>query len=124
MSYDILFARTLSEPFTEVVKGVPGQQTFVLNSLNGQAGFFISLSEKSEMAALEADLDQDGIPNEVEIERGTDPFLDDSDGDGTLDAADEFPTDPGRWKALLPDPNDHTPPVITLELPVDAKLIE
>jgi hypothetical protein len=66
------------------------------------------------------DMDGDGVPNAVEIARGTDPFRADTDGDGVPDGTDCFPLDPTRSQCLTPDPNDHTPPGITLWEPPNA----
>ena len=57
----------------------------------------------------------------MEIARGTDPFLADSDGDGVNDGADYYPLDPARWLAPTPTPGDTTPPVITLTYPTGAR---
>ena len=54
---------------------------------------------------------------------GTDPFRVDTDGDGVSDLADAFPLDATRWLAPVVDPNDHTPPVITLTYPTSARPI-
>jgi alpha-tubulin suppressor-like RCC1 family protein len=70
-----------------------------------------------------ADTDGDGVPDALELLRGTDPFLADTDGDGVNDRLDAYPLDPSRWQALTPDPNDHTPPVITLIEPTNARRI-
>jgi alpha-tubulin suppressor-like RCC1 family protein len=67
-----------------------------------------------------SDIDGDGIPNAVELLIGTDPFNADSDGDGTSDGQDAFPLDRTGWLPLSSDPNDHTPPVITLTEPTNA----
>ncbi len=69
------------------------------------------------------DDDADGVPNVVEVARGTDPFRVDTDGDGVSDLADAFPLDITRWLAPVADPNDHTPPVITLTHPTNARPI-
>jgi alpha-tubulin suppressor-like RCC1 family protein len=71
------------------------------------------------------DMDADGVSNVVEVARGTDPFLADTDGDGANDFSDCFPMDPSRWQCPASDPNDHTPPVISLQepLPTAAELI-
>jgi alpha-tubulin suppressor-like RCC1 family protein len=73
--------------------------------------------------AASSDSDGDGLSNAVEVALGTDPFNSDSDGDGVPDALDAFPLDPTRWLPLVSDPNDHTPPVITLIEPIGARRI-
>jgi alpha-tubulin suppressor-like RCC1 family protein len=70
--------------------------------------------------AANTDSDGDGVANVVEMLNGTDPFRVDSDGDGVPDGQDAFPLDPTRWQAPAADPNDHTPPVITLTEPTNA----
>ena len=67
------------------------------------------------------DDDGDGVPNVVEIANGTDPFVADTDGDGVSDLADACPLDPTRSQAPTSDPNDHTPPVIILTRPSNAR---
>jgi hypothetical protein len=62
-------------------------------------------------------------PSLVETAQGADRFNADSDGEGSADAADAFPLDPTRSQPLQPDPNDNTPPVITLTEPVGARRI-
>ena len=64
------------------------------------------------------DTDGDGIPNLIELKNGTSPVLADTDGDGVSDKLDAFPLD--RFRSKLPplNPNDHTPPVIILQEPV------
>ncbi len=60
------------------------------------------------------DVDGDGLTNAQERAMGTDPFNADTDGDGVPDGLDPLPLDP---RASVADPNDHTPPVITLTVP-------
>jgi len=68
-------------------------------------------------------MDGDGVSNTVEASHGTDPFRVDTDEDGVNDGIDAFPLDPTRWQAPAPDPNDHTPPIITLTEPTNAVLL-
>ena len=75
------------------------------------------------ISATDLDMDDDTVSNLVELQQGTDPFLADTDGDGRSDGLDAYPLDPSRWEAPQPDPNDTTPPVITLEEPTNAVLI-
>lgn len=65
-----------------------------------------------------AQLDNDGdsVSNEQELLMCTDPFRADTDGDGVADNLDAFPLDPRR-SSLSSDPQDVTPPVITLTAP-------
>ena len=69
------------------------------------------------------DMDGDGLTNAQELAMGTNPFSADTDGDGVPDGQDAFPLDPTRWQAPVSDPNDHTPPTITLVEPADAVLL-
>lgn len=71
---------------------------------------------------IEMDLDHDGVSNAQEIVNGSNPFLQDTDGDGVPDGMDAYPLDPTRWQAPALDPNDHTPPTITLTRPAGAVL--
>lgn len=75
----------------------------------------------SGISPSSADTDGDGVPNTVEIAQGTDPLNPDTDGDGVNDLNDAFPLDPTRWSAPPPTPGDTTPPVITLQLPTNAR---
>jgi alpha-tubulin suppressor-like RCC1 family protein len=76
-----------------------------------------------DVADSEANLDPDGdgLSNAQEVLLGTDPFNPDTDGDGHLDGGDVYPLDPTRWQAPPFDPDDHTPPVITLIYPTNAR---
>jgi hypothetical protein len=65
------------------------------------------------------DLDGDGLRNSDEIKLGTSPWDADSDGDFSLDGTDCAPLDPSRWECLI-DPEDTTPPIITILEPADA----
>jgi alpha-tubulin suppressor-like RCC1 family protein len=77
----------------------------------------------SGLSATNHDMDADGLVNSVEIELGTDPFNPDTDGDTVDDGEDDFPLDPTRSQAPSPDPEDETPPTITLDEPTNADLI-
>jgi hypothetical protein len=68
-------------------------------------------------------MDDDGILNAVELALGTNPFLSDTDGDGTPDNTDAFPLDPARTSMPPGDPSDTIPPIITLVHPANAVLI-
>lgn len=72
---------------------------------------------------LNMDLDGDGLTNAQEISLGANVYWNDSDGDGVLDGQDAFPLDPSCSAIAPPDPNDHTPPGITLIKPEDAILL-
>ena len=72
------------------------------------------------VSATSLDTDGDGVPNTAEIANGTNPFRADTDGDGVNDLLDCFPLDPARSACGQVDPNDHTPPVITLQYPTNA----
>ncbi len=47
----------------------------------------------------------------------------DSDGDGIPDIYDAYPNDPSRAVVLVNDPNDHTPPTITVSKPTGVTLV-
>jgi hypothetical protein len=59
-------------------------------------------------------MDTDGLFNAQARLMGTDPFRADADDDGVADGVDAYPLDRPRSQAPAPDPNDHTPPTITL----------
>ena len=63
------------------------------------------------------------MSNWAEIANGTDPLNPDTDGDGVPDGVDVFPLDPTRAQPLPSNPTDHTPPVITLIEPTNARRI-
>jgi len=71
--------------------------------------------------ATDLDPDGDGLPNVVEGLLGTDAYNADTDGDGVSDGLDAFPLDSTRTQLPAPDPADHTPPVITLIYPTNAR---
>lgn len=66
------------------------------------------------------DADGDGLTFAQELMMGTNPWAADTDGDGAADGVDIFPLDSSRSTTGTPNPNDHTPPVITLQKPVSA----
>jgi hypothetical protein len=72
------------------------------------------------LEAASLDVDFDGLSNDQEYTLGTDPFRADTDGDGVPDGQDLFPLDPARSQPPAPNPNDHTPPAITLLEPAGA----
>jgi hypothetical protein len=49
------------------------------------------------------------------------PFVTDTDGDTVSDLLDDCPLDPTRTQRPALDPNDTTPPVITLTRPASAR---
>jgi Regulator of chromosome condensation (RCC1) repeat/Bacterial TSP3 repeat len=86
-------------------------------------GISDGIAVQSGISATDLDMDHDGVLNAAEIQGGTDPFRADTDGDGVNDGADCYPLDPARSTCPPPDPNDHTPPTITLSEPTNAVLI-
>ena len=81
------------------------------------------LEVRMGLSPTNMDMDGDGLLNPVELAIGTNPFNPDTDGDGVLDGQDCFPLDPTRWQCPVPNPTDHTAPVITLTYPTNATLI-
>ena len=77
------------------------------------------LPDGIEHPTVHMDTDADGLPNVRENALGTDPHVPDTDADGVLDGADCAPLDSTRSQCT-PDPNDQTPPVITLQEPTNA----
>jgi hypothetical protein len=75
---------------------------------------------RTDSAGANADEDGDGLSSAAEIARGTDPLRADTDGDGFNDQVDAFPLDPTRHDPSTPTPGDTTPPVITLIEPTNA----
>jgi hypothetical protein len=91
----------------------------LLADSNGD-GITDSVAIQLGMNPNSVDPDGDGLSNVQEASLGTNPLNPDTDGDGVNDGHDAFPLDPTRSVAPPPDPNDQTPPVITLELPAHA----
>ena len=86
-------------------------------------GVLDGAAQQAGLSLTNTDMDADGLSNADEAARGTDPFMVDTDGDGVSDGQDCFPLDATRWQCPAPNPNDHTPPTITLEEPANATLI-
>jgi alpha-tubulin suppressor-like RCC1 family protein len=80
-------------------------------------------AKQAGISMTDTDIDGDGLSNVDEAARGTDPFIADTDGDSVSDGSDCFPLDATRWLCPAANPNDHTPPMITLEEPTNASLI-
>ena len=87
----------------------------VVTDLNDD-GLIDSLGFQLGHAFDELDDDGDSVSNAQEALMCTDAFRADSDGDGVPDNLDAFPSDPSR-SSLVSDPQDVTPPVITLTAP-------
>lgn len=69
------------------------------------------------------DADGDGLLSADEVAAGTDPHLADTDGDGVPDSTDFFPVNAMLHLRIQPNPLDTTPPVLTLDEPLDAQLL-
>lgn len=65
----------------------------------------------------------DGLNNQSEAVRGSNPFIADSDGDGFDDGVDAYPIDPTQWLFGTSDPNDSSAPVISILTPQGSQLI-
>jgi len=82
------------------------------------------LTDKQNIAMgldpMDLDLDDDGISNADELAAQTNPYEADTDHDGVPDGSDAFPLDPTRSEPLQSNPNDSTPPEITLVEPIGA----
>jgi Bacterial TSP3 repeat len=94
-----------------------------LDSDTNDDGLLDGIEVQVGLSPLNLDMDGDGALNKAELLNGTDPFRADTDGDGVNDGTDCFPLDPTRSTCPQPDPNDHTPPTITLTEPTNATLI-
>jgi len=93
-----------------------------LNADTNQDGLTDGTDLATGRSPTDPDVDGDGVLNAAEIAQGTDPFDSDSDGDGVPDGVDAFPLDPTQSQSAG-DPNDHTPPTITLLEPTNAILL-
>jgi outer membrane protein assembly factor BamB len=65
------------------------------------------------------DDDGDGLLDSQEIEKGTDPLLKDTDGDGHDDAEDYYPSNPDKWQK----PEDEGLPILLLLLPIIVVIV-
>lgn len=92
-----------------------------LNADTDGDGIPDGLDTLSGDSSTNLDPDGDGLSNAMEALLGTDPYNADTDGDGVPDGIDAYPLDPTRSQPPAPDPNDHTPPVITLIYPSNAR---
>jgi hypothetical protein len=63
------------------------------------------------------DDDNDGITDLLEGKHGTDPFLQDTDGDGHDDGEDDYPLDPAQWQIPMVEPEkEETPHLMIISL--------
>jgi hypothetical protein len=90
-----------------------------LNPDTNQDGVKDGTAVAMGISVTNPDMDGDGLLNGTELQIGTNPFVADTDGDGVIDSLDCFPLDPTQWQCT-PNPNDHTPPVITIDEPPGA----
>ena len=81
-----------------------------------------SVTGDNPQGGVNLDPDGDGLSSAMEAIKGTDPFQPDTDGDGAMDGGVLLPPDPTQTQCTS-DPNDHTPPTITLLEPVNATLV-
>lgn len=79
--------------FPTIESGAGNPMSYGFNSTSSE--FFVRLKyQDGEVYDVNnADFDNDGSPNSVELLNGTDPFNPDSDGDGTPDGPDPDPLD-------------------------------
>jgi hypothetical protein len=94
-----------------------------LNADTNGDGILDGVAVALGISPTNVDMDGDGVTNLVERSQGTDPFKADSDGDGVPDGVDCYPLDASQTACPVGDPSDHTPPTITLLVPMDAVLI-
>ena len=90
----------------------------LLDDTNGD-GIRDGTSVALGVACWNPDIDGDGVSNPAELASGTSPWSEDTDGDGLTDGLDCAPLDPARTSCPV-DPDDHTPPVITILEPPNA----
>lgn len=98
--------------------GIPG---FDANNPDvNEDGIWDGIAILTGISVTNMDVDGDGLTNALEYQMGTNPFYADSDGDGVSDDEDAFPLDPARSQAIPGDPNDHTPPLVTITFPTSG----
>lgn len=113
---------TITVPVTPLIDAlVEGDESVaVLATVNGviYSAASMNINDARPYLVNNLDVDGDGLTNAQEYLLGTNPFSNDTDGDGALDAVDGIPLDP--WYTGVPAPNDHTAPIITLTYPVNG----